>query len=1020
MSDRDYVSAGGAALLAPASNATLTKRLSCLDDTVIYEFVHGGLRGDDLASADAHVDTCDDCRELVISLAQAMTGHAEPADAPHEAALTRAAAEDAPELGRGSLFGRYVVLRLIGRGAMGAVYLAFDGELNRKVALKLLHTNTDPLRTELTRERLLREAQAMARLSHPNVVAVYEVGSVDDAVFLAMEYVEGETLKEWMSQEHDWREVVDTFTQAARGLQAAHAVDLVHRDFKPANVLVGSDDRVRVTDFGLARDAVQDTDDSDEEHGEQERLVGESAEDRLAVTLTATGSLIGTPAYMAPEQFMGTPADALADQFSFCASLYEALYGKRAFTGASIAELSVNVERAELVKQPRGSSVPTWLHALLVRGLSKDPRDRFDTMTELLAELNRDRGRVRRLSLLALAVIAPVAITVGVLTSRSGNAAKLCTTSGQEMQAVWNQARSNSIETALARADKSYRGRLSTSVTGELAKWSKRWTAMHESTCHATRVDGNQSEALLDTRMICLRRQRDRFDAIATQLSRADKRVAANASAALASLPDVNACADVDSLATVPPPPANKADRVDAVHRNLATARALLVTAQLKKGSDMATRAVANALAIGYKPAIAEARHVLADAQVRSNLAAEATKTAYQALWAAQEARDDRSVANTWLLLVRIAGESARYDRAEHLANHARAAVARIGAPKPLLAQLHASLGLIFYNRGEYAAAKTELDAALALRTELFGDKHPAVAAVLTNLGHIARKRDRYDRSLELHRRAMAINTARFGDNHPRIARHNHNIAGILRLQQKYPDALRHYRLAMKIKTQLLGTSHHEVALTHNSIGLVLLDTGKVAEAKKQFQLALAIFTATKHGQRGIALYNLGLALQRAGEHKRAVYVLADAISVYSKVHGESHPRVARASLVMGESYLAMGKKAAARKAFERVLRGARDSATLRGVIEDARAALAKLDGAAGQKRMGTPRTTPTPAPKPKTTNGPTTTPDTVTRSVTGPPGPTPRLTPPDNKNPQPTPKPRRRGGEYGGGQTWE
>ncbi|HWB79073.1 MAG TPA: serine/threonine-protein kinase, partial [Nannocystaceae bacterium] len=248
--------------------------------------------------------------------------------------------------------GRYTVLKRIGQGGMGVVYAAYDTELDRKVALKLLHGEGGD-----TGERLTREAKALAKLSHPSIVAVHEVGVHDGNVFVAMEFVDGETLREHVLRHTlDWRELVALYVQAGRGLAAAHAAGLVHRDFKPDNALVADAGdaglRVRVLDFGLARDV-----------GDREAahpLGSDAAIDR-AVELTRTGTLLGTPAYMAPEQYVGTAVDAYADQFAFCVSLWEAIYRERPFDDTSVATVAAAIMSGRRRPPPAGSRVPLAL-----------------------------------------------------------------------------------------------------------------------------------------------------------------------------------------------------------------------------------------------------------------------------------------------------------------------------------------------------------------------------------------------------------------------------------------------------------------------------------------------------------------------------------------------------------------------------------------------------------------------------------------------------------------------------------
>src|SRR4051812_10268762 len=246
-------------------------------------------------------------------------------------------------LPRGSAVGRYVVLERIGSGGMGVVYAAYDPELDRKVALKLLRPDRAGAAGEAAL-RLQRGAQAIARLSDPHVVAVYDAGTFGDQVFVAMELMEGRTLRQWLGEgKRGWREIVDVFVAAGRGLAAAHAAGLVHRDFKPDNVLLGTDGRVKVADFGLARPVG----DADPGGGEAALMESPGSRGLLATPLTEWGVAMGTPAYMAPEQLRGERADARSDQFSFCVALWEALYGRKPFAGESFREMLDAERRGE-------------------------------------------------------------------------------------------------------------------------------------------------------------------------------------------------------------------------------------------------------------------------------------------------------------------------------------------------------------------------------------------------------------------------------------------------------------------------------------------------------------------------------------------------------------------------------------------------------------------------------------------------------------------------------------------------
>ncbi|MFO7568092.1 MAG: serine/threonine-protein kinase, partial [Enhygromyxa sp.] len=310
--------------------------------------------------------------------------------------------------------GRFTIVRELGAGGMGVVYVAYDEQLDRRVAVKLLR-RAEP--DTHGKARLEREAQAMARLSHPNVVTVHEVGTHQGQIFVAMEFVEGGDLRAWLKAERrSWQEIVAVFQQAGEGLAAAHAAGIVHRDFKPDNVLVGDDGRVRVADFGLA-------------HALDERLEERSPElgvslssTKLEQSLTRTGALMGTPAYMAPEQYAGRRTDARADQFAFCVALWEGLYRRRPFSGANLIALSTAIIEGTIDEPPTDSEVPAWLRAALTRGLSPKPEDRWPSMQALLELLGNDPQVRRRRRLRLAAIVSTAALVVAGLSYVAGKA----------------------------------------------------------------------------------------------------------------------------------------------------------------------------------------------------------------------------------------------------------------------------------------------------------------------------------------------------------------------------------------------------------------------------------------------------------------------------------------------------------------------------------------------------------------------------------------------------------------------
>jgi hypothetical protein len=294
-------------------------------------------------------------------------------------------------LPKGTVVGRYLLLESIGEGGMGQVYSAYDPQLNRKLAIKLLQPRGDETREE-DRGRFLREGQAMARLSHPNVVAVHDVGSFADAVFIAMDLVEGQTLEDWVEHERpSWREVTHVLLQAGHGLAAAHAAGVIHRDFKPRNILLGADGRVCVTDFGIATAAGGP--EQAQARVPKDLPVDRESSDMFSVRLTRYGHVVGTLAFMSPEQLRGQGIDARSDQFSYCVTFHEALYGESPYGGETVAERYELMESGVMRPAPAASRVPEWLRKVLVRGLAAKAEERFASMDGLLVELARGRRR---------------------------------------------------------------------------------------------------------------------------------------------------------------------------------------------------------------------------------------------------------------------------------------------------------------------------------------------------------------------------------------------------------------------------------------------------------------------------------------------------------------------------------------------------------------------------------------------------------------------------------------------------
>ena len=368
--------------------------MHCPTDEMVDRFVCGQLSTDEIASIEEHLSKCDPCLAVVGELARTTDDT--------DDSLAAILALDPAVAPQGAL-SRFRVSALLGRGAMGLVFSAYDPELDRQVAVKVLRTSRDSSRGRL---QLVREARAMAKVEHPNVITVHEAGTMGDRAYVVMEHVDGGTLRHWLDAKRTWKQIVRAFVAAGQGLAAAHAAGLVHRDFKPSNVLVGSNGRIRVGDFGLAGTAANDI---------AAPGPGFGAAAATTQTLTWNGTLVGTPAYMAPEQSVGGQVGAQADQFSFCVALYEALFDERPFEGETVTELRENIVAGRIRSSPNARRVPLRIRRALRRGLQPDPHARWPSLTALLTELTRVLSARRRRLAMAAVAIGVCALVIAIL-----------------------------------------------------------------------------------------------------------------------------------------------------------------------------------------------------------------------------------------------------------------------------------------------------------------------------------------------------------------------------------------------------------------------------------------------------------------------------------------------------------------------------------------------------------------------------------------------------------------------------
>ncbi|PCC70258.1 Serine/threonine protein kinase [Nannocystis exedens] len=847
--------------------------------------------------------------------------------------------------------GRFTVLRELGRGGTGVVYAAYDEELERKVAVKLLHSEAGAASTPEARTRLLREAQAMARLSHPNIVSVHEVGTHLDQVYVAMEFVHGVTLSTWLKrQQRTWREIVDVFRQAASGLAAAHEAGLVHRDFKPQNAMVGDDGRVRVLDFGLARAEGDPQLFADLERTRDPELSfgsgsGSAGMRPLDASLTITGSLVGTPAYMAPEQFRGDRADARSDQFALCVALYEALFRSRPFPGDSLAELMRAVLAGQL-REPGGARVPRALRAAVMRGLQVRPEHRHPSMDALIAAIDRV-VEPPRTAWLAAAGFTAVFAAVGVgLSYQTGVNIQVCEDRArQEIAEVWNPARFAGVGASLRAVDPTV-AQSWTVARRQYDEYAERWTEVAADACVAAEVRHEQSSALYELRRACLGDRLRDFKAVLDLFGRPDAAFAVHASDLVAGLESPQSCADPLELQRRAAPPDDPELARTLAEQHAAIARA---ESHRRAGKFPEALAVLDALALpdGQLPLRADYELTRGRVLVSSGRPKDALLSLQTAYFAALESGHERVAIAAATELVEVTGvHLADFIAAERWVRHVDALLARGGAP-PQRAALAQAQGEVALATGRYAEALGHFERAIAMH-EAAGSSHLPEVSVLfrlasdaaTSLGLLDTAEQHVDRALVTLRQRLCdpgvtpATTVDYktlvaaGDaapaevgccqRHPEYAASLRS-AGMLALRHGQADAAAAIfeRARLGIAGLVPDDSHLALQLTNGAVEALML-RGDPAQAARQIRRALVGATSATVGLPIDArplhpeLFRLRVwlaqALLRQGDLAGAEAEIRATVVDAERAWGEDEPYIASALEVLAEVLATAGR----------------------------------------------------------------------------------------------------------------
>jgi eukaryotic-like serine/threonine-protein kinase len=874
------------------------------------------------AEVRAHAASCDECRSQLALIEQKRVSEA---DAPtRELSISEASRvvelTKGPVLERGTSVGRFVLLDVLGVGGMGAVYSAYDPQLDRRLAIKLLTTSGGPEASAPAHARMLREAQAMARLSHPNVVNVFEVGEHAGSIFIAMEYVPGTTLKAWLREKpRTWRDIVGVFLQAGRGLAAAHAAHLVHRDFKPANVLMGEDGRARVTDFGVAR-----ADGTLEPVGPVPVAEDSGKTAALSDPLTQHDVVVGTVGYMSPEQALAQTPDPRSDQFSFCVALWEALYGERPFVGATAVEVTQALLAGVLPPRPR-SSVPAWLHAVLTRGLTRRPEDRFPTMEALLEALDRRPVDWSRLAPWAAVALLAVGV-VGWQLAQRAKAVRECEAFA-DVSTTWGPQERGAVTAAFTAVKKPFASAALTSVTRALEGFSSAWAEKAKAACEAARVRKDAPLDVWTRQEACFSRRRAELAALVGALSKADDATVERAGTLAWSLTAPGVCTNVTRLRADPRLSDSAAlPAVGKVQAALTEARAQLDVGQLAALEARLPTLLAEAKGTGFRPLEAEARALEAALRQAQGKNADAAQAWLQTLTLSQGSGVDDLVALAAIRLATVVGfQLNRPQEGRAWISLAEATIERLGGDEVLTLERMASSARLFTAESKPLEAVPGHEAALGFAKDTIGADHPLVWKLEYDLGSslvAARDNRRAVGHLE---RALALREKEVSGDHPDSAMVRSMLANAYFFAGRPVESRESFERALAAREALFGAKSPKLVVTLNNYADTLLKSGQLVEALVRVERADGIARASfPVGHPYIAATSLTraeihTALRRFDEADVALTQLM------AQTPPLPAPYMAEAGAVRSQVALAKGNRAQAltlAEAAERVARG--------------------------------------------------------------------------------------------------
>ena len=839
--------------------------------------------------------------------------------------------------------GRYTILGTLGRGGMGLVYKGYDAELDRRVAIKLFHRNPESVGDSHAREihaRAIREAQALAKLSHPNVVAVHEVGSFEGQVFIVMEYVLGETLREWLARRPPYARMLEVFVQIAQGLAAAHRAGIIHRDLKPENVVVRSDGHAQVLDFGLARTAEVIEAEHDITGHSHPRARQDSNQH---VTLTSPGDLIGTPAYMAPEQLLRERACERSDQYSFCVCLYEAIHGVRPFVANTVDGLRLAVLKGELreVEQPHYPA-PSYLRAALLRGLSFDRAGRFASMDALLEVLvdGKRRRHERHLLLGGLGLAATLMAAGGAHWVAGARAQAGCEADSHRAAALWPASRQHQTRERMLATGLDFAAASFDRLAPEVERFVAQWAATSERVCRYHAVERSWDAELTARANECLAEAEWALMGLVSVLAEAGPAAVQRAAHATGGLPQLEPCLRPELLRQRSPRAGHLGERARSavLLAAIGRARSLLVTGQYGDVEVLTAQLRGAARGAGEGRLIAEIQLIEGLALAARDELARAEAALHAAATAAATAGDTGLLVDALAAQAHVGGALAgHHEEGLRRGELALALAGQLGAGGRLrTSQALRSLAGVHLARGELALAEEQIREAVGLMEAELGPEHPDLIDGVADLARVLVQRDQAAEALQLATRVLASRRSTRGDEHPATLAALESVAEIHAELAQYAEAATSYRAALALREAAPGPGHLDVARVLDSLARVERERGALATAEDLLRRSLAIRSKAQ-GEAPVdlasSLHDLGVTLTRSARASEALPLLERALDLRERSLGSEHADVAETLAELAVAELALGRGEVARARLERALKIVESRATrARGV----------------------------------------------------------------------------------------